>query len=223
MIYPPLNNPEHSQKALDAILSSRILIFNPYRVSDSELLEIVENASWGGEYDLTQAVVMTFTRLRQVGSEGDFDGIYFRLGKNANEAFLPASWIYYGVTSNDTCRKTRHICGKRILRNEKDIRWLVGKRVFISHFIKGYNISRGTRVAYRMHRLYGNKEQDAKTIREAMCAAKIEMLERVIAYPYSMDYLYCSRNFFEYEPRIRRAIDIISHYSDITPPPDPAN
>lgn len=220
MYLPPRNDLEYSQRALDAILSSRRLIFNPYTVSDSRLIGIVENSTWGGRYDITQAVVMTFTRLRRVAGPKEFDGIYFRLGLSPSESLIPASAIRYGVTANDTAQRVRHTCGSRVFRHDKDVEWLVGKRVFISRIIHGYDIPGHDQVAYRMHRLCGRPEKDAAIIREAMCSAKIEMLERILKYPEGSDYLSCRRGFFDYEPRIRRAIDIISRYPEITPPPD---
>lgn len=221
MFLPPRNDLDYSRKALEAILSSRRLIFNPYTVSDSRLIEIVERAYWGNQFDLTQAVIMTFTRLRNVPGPNEFDGIYFKLGRQPGESLIPAWWIYNGISSNETASMVRHTCDKRILRNPRDVAWLVGKKVFISRVIRGYSIRLTPMVAYRMHRLCGKTHKDAAKIREAMCSAKIEMLERILTYPECVDYLSCSRGFFDYEPRIRRAIEIISHYSDTIPPADP--
>lgn len=216
MHLPPRNDLEYSRQALNAILSSRRLIFNPYSVSDALLMEMVWNSPWGGRYDLTQAVIMTFTGLRGIPGPKEFDGIYFKLGLSPNESFIPASTIYYGVTANDSAQRVRHTCGRRVLRNRNDVKWLVGKRVFVSRTIRGYNIRGEEKVAYRMHRLTGNIVKDAATIREAMCSAKIEMLERVLNYPEGRDYLSCSPGFFDYESRIRKAIEIISRYPTAT-------
>ncbi len=219
MIFPPRNDLEYSQKALNAILSRKRLIFNPYTISDSNLLKLVNNASWGDKYDITQAVILTFTRLNYKDRRQEtIDRIYFRLGSNDKESFIPASWIIYGITSKENARKFRSSCGNRILRNENDLKWIVGKKFFVSYIIRGYSICSEPRVAYRMHRLYGNVAKDAAIIRRAMCEGKIEMLKRVMTFPHCEDYLSCSPNLFDYKTRISRAIGIISHYSEITPP-----
>ncbi len=73
---------------------------------------------------------------------------------------------------------------------------------------------------YHMHRLTGNLHRDAATIRRAMCESKITMLERLLANPECPDYLNCTKNFIEYEPRIRRAIALIRNYPTYPTPQD---
>lgn len=124
-----------------------------------------------------------------------------------------------GITANDTLKLERSILGSRRLCNRDDVRKLEGKRVFVSRTVRGVDIRGCGRVAYRMHRLTGREEIDAVIIREGMCAAKIEMLERLLAYPECPDYLSCSKNLFDYEPRVRKAIGIIRRYH-LTPVPD---
>ena len=61
MYVPPRNDPDYSHHRLREILARKRLRFNPYTVSDKRLMDIVNVARWGDEYDITQAVVLEFT------------------------------------------------------------------------------------------------------------------------------------------------------------------
>lgn len=212
MYVPPKNDLEYSRQRLDRIMGSARLRFNPYRVSDERLLEIVDAGYWGDEYDLTQILTMTFTRLREVNDSRKFDGIYMRIGLQEEEVFIPTGTFTHGVTANDTVRNERSRIGKKSIRNENDVASLVGKRVFVSHVIRGVNMFGAPKCAYRMRRLSGKPAKDAELIRHAIIESKIEMLERVLSYPESPDYLSCRKNLFDYESRILRAISLIRQF-----------
>lgn len=140
-----------------------------------------------------------------------------KIGHN-EEVFIPKGALTYGITANDSRRRERSRIGHKEIRNDEDVVALVGKRVFVSRVIRGENIFGSGKCAYRMHRLSGNERRDAGVIREAMCAAKIEMLERVLQYPESPDYLSCSKGLIDYESRIRRVIEIIRGYPEFLVP-----
>lgn len=214
----PLNNLENSTMRLNAFLSSRRLIFNPYSVSDRNLLRIVHRSGWGGEFDIVQAVVMTFTRLRPVTGVREFDGIFFRLGEDPTESFIYSSAFTYAPTAFDSLRQERSMVNNRRITNADHVAALVGKRYFISRIIHCRN-GRGYHTpAYKMIRLKGNIGKDAQAIRRSMCEAKIEMLQRILDHPECDRHLNCSRDFFDYRTPILRTIDMISHYPDILPP-----
>lgn len=80
---PPKNDVEYSMHRLDSILSRRRLIFNPYTVSDSRLMEIVRSMTWGDDYDITEMTVMKFTRLRPIKDYREFDGIFMTVGPSS--------------------------------------------------------------------------------------------------------------------------------------------
>lgn len=215
MLVPPRNDLEYSRQRLINILSSSRLRFNPYSVSDKRLIEIVRASGWGDEFDITQAVIMTFTRLRNTNNWKKFDGIYATIGNSTDEVFIPSNTFIFGVTANDTLRRERSIIGKTPIRTEIDVAKLTGKTVFVSRVIRGVNIFGSNKVSYRMHRLKDNLEKDAKIIREAMCDAKIEMLERIINYPQCPDYLSCRKDFFDYTSHINKAIDVIRKFPEL--------
>lgn len=216
----PLDNLENSQMRLNRILSSRRLIFNPYSVSDKRLMEIVECSGWGDEFDIVQAAMLTFTRLRPVADIRKFDGIFCRLGQDPGEAFIYSSSFTNAPTAFDTLHQERSMIGKRRITNDSHVAALVGKRFFISRIIHCRNARGYYAPAYKMTRLKGNLANDAAAVRLSMCEAKIEMLHRILDHPECERYLDCSPGLFDYCSRILRAIDIISHFPDTTPPSD---
>ncbi len=220
MYYPPKNDIELSRHRLDIILERRRLRFNPYRVSNKKLLEYAWQGTWGNTDDLTQMVVMRFCRLREVDDCRRYDGLYIRIGNAEEEFFIARKRFIEPVTAHDTLKQTRSIYGSCTICNDKDILNLVGKTVFISRIIHGYTIQGSGTAAYRMHRLWHEPEKNAATIRQAMCEAKIEMLQRLMDYPESPLHLSCSKGFFDYETPIRQAMEAIRRYSDTPVPED---
>ena len=168
MYIPPKNDIEYSRSRLDAIMRRRRLSFNPYTVSDSRLLEIAHTTGWGNDYDLTQIVVIRFTRLAPIDYTKRYGGIYMTIGNSGEEIYLPGWEIASPGPAIDSGRIERFMLGKRILYNDRDIEWLVGKKVFVSHAIRVGSISGAVRLAYRMHRLCGNPGKDAATLLKAL-------------------------------------------------------
>lgn len=216
----PLDDLEYSLQRLNRIMGRRRLSFNPYTVSDERLMEIVETTGWGNEYDIVQIVKVYFTRLREVKDVSRFDGIYMRVGNSSDEVFLSAWQLKYGVTASDTLNRERSMLGKRIIRNDDDVEWLVGKTAFVSHTIPGHLPDGKERVAYRMHRLKGDLVKDAATVRHAMCEAKVYMLRRILEHPESYNYLDCNPGFFDYRSRIELAIKLIENFHKVEIPKD---
>ena len=216
----PKNDLAYSMMRLERFLRSRRLIFNPYTVSDSRLIEIAEHAELGDWFDLTDFAILRFTHLLKVNDVRELVGVFFTVGKGQREVYLPARQIIYGITASDSCRQVRSTLGKRKLYNHEDIKKLVGKRVFLSRVIKGVNLNGEFLRALKMYKLTGDTKRDAAIIRPAACEAKIEMLERLIENPDAQVYLDCKKGFFDYETRIRRAIEIIRHYHEYPIPED---
>ncbi|MDE5869555.1 MAG: hypothetical protein K2H18_04925 [Muribaculaceae bacterium] len=219
MLISPLNNPEVSQARLDKIMSRRRLSFNPYTVSDKRLLDIVSSTGWGSDMDLVQLIILHFLRLRLVSDYRKFDGIVLNVGYSKEEIFLPTGSLIYPVTARDTLQGVRSTYGSRPIRNADDVERLVGRTVFVSHTIRGTDINGNGQVAYKMHPLWGDIHKQAATIRRAMINSKIEMLERMLAYPENPDFLSCRKGLIDYEPRIRRAIELIRKFPE-TPIPE---
>lgn len=165
-------------------------------------------------------VIMTFTRVDEPNSFGEYSGIYFRVGLSQEELFLSRSALIYPVAAHDTLHATRHLYGKSPIRHDEDILHLVGKTVFVSRTIHGFRPRERYGVAYKMHRLVGKLAKDATVIREAMCTAKIEMLERLLAYPESPWHLDCEKGLIDYETPIRALMNRIRLYPQTPVPSD---
>lgn len=214
----PLNDLGKSMARLDAILKRRRLTFNPYSVSDARLMEIVDLGTWGNELDITQIIKIHFTRLRPVHDIRKSDGIFMHVGTSTDDVFIPNGRFLYGISAYDTHHSVYTTAGSRQIRHYEDIEWLVGKVFFISHMICGIGYNSLPRVAYRMHRLYGKPSRDAAIVRKAICDAKIDMLQRILANPECELYLDCSPDLFDYKTRINRAIALIRQFPN-TPIP----
>lgn len=199
-------------------MSRKRLSFNPYTVSDERLMTIVENAGWGDEYDITQIVKLHFTRLREVCDIRRFDGIFIKIGVSDDEVFIPSGSLKYRVTAFDTLQGERTMYGTKPIRRDEDIQHLVGKSAFVSHTIRGHNISGQHKIAYIMHPLSGNIHKDAAMIREKMCKAKIKMLQRILDHPECEYFLNCRPGLFDYTSRINLAIELIRHFNEVIPP-----
>lgn len=221
MYIPPKNDLAYSQWRLNSIMSQKRLIFNPYCVSDQRLMEIVRTTGWGCLMDITELTSVHFTRLRAVNDYRRHDGIYMLVANDPTEIFIPFGTLKNPITANDTIQPERTWVGKRPIRNVDDIERLVGKTYFVSRIIRGCNIRGFGAAAYRMHRLTGKTDKDASVVRKAIIEAKIEMLERMLKNPQSPDFLSCSKGLFDYESRIRKAIQVISHFPDTLPPAAP--
>ena len=220
MYIPPKNDLSYSMERLDRIMRRQRLKFNPYTVSNKRLLEIVHSGEWGGEWDIVDIVAVHFPQLHESNDYRIHDGIMMTVGKSPEEIFIPFSALQIPMTADDTIKQERSWIGKKPIRNIEDIEKMVGKTYFVSRRIRGTNIRGTSRSAYRMVRLTGNVSKDAMKIREAIIAAKIEMLERVLSNPECRHYLSCSSGFFDYGTRIRQAIRLIKRFPDIQPPLD---
>lgn len=117
----PYNNLEYSKRRLEIILNRRRLLFNPYTVSDSRLLEIANTTDWGCQYDITEFVTFHFTRLEAVKDWRNFKGIYVKIGYSDSEVFINKGTLMDGVAATDTLRRERTLAGKKPIRSEKDI------------------------------------------------------------------------------------------------------
>lgn len=220
MFIKPKNDLGFSLNRLDKIMSRRRLSLNPYAFSDRRLLEIAMSTDWGSQIDITEIVIMKFTRLRRAQNLYGYDGIYFQRGNCEEEIFLPSGRLWHRVTANDTIKGENTTYGTKKILHPWDVEYLVGKRAFVSHLIKGVDPNLRNHLAYRMHPLRGNKANQATTIRQAMCRAKLIMLQRILDNPTSPDTLSCSPGFFDYQTRILRAMELIRRFPDHPIPKD---
>lgn len=66
-----LRDVESYRERLALFLSDRCLLFNPYLVSDEQLVDAAGHQKWRGPFSLTQMVILKFLRVESEGSACD--------------------------------------------------------------------------------------------------------------------------------------------------------
>ena len=82
-----------AHERLNAILSDKVMRFNPYLVDDEALLECAERGHWLDFPSLTQMVVFHFHKIREVKSRFTYDTIDFNIGQKKETLSLPLGQI----------------------------------------------------------------------------------------------------------------------------------
>lgn len=210
---PATATPAEAAERLDAILSDRLLWFNPYRVADADLLECAERGHWLPFPSITQMMVFHFHKSTQ-----EFpDCLSFNIGMSDYE---------YHLNLNSLTMPMTHVVSRKpvwTLLNgchliPSNLHTLPGRSMFVSHAVICERITGKREPAYRMHRLYGGVCRRAAVIRESMCTAKIDMLQEVLAYPLHPDYLGNTCDRSGYASKIDCAIKQIRLFPTSTPP-----
>lgn len=184
-----LRDVESYRERLALFLADRCLLFNPYLVSDEQLVDAAGRQKWRGPFSLTQMVILKFLRVESEGCAcGTRERIIYTVG-DTNQKFCERMETFtYPQTAGDSLRQVRHTFNGRKITHHRHVCNLVGKRVFVSR-----NIITCTPYGFgkvmSMHRLTGDVAKDARTMREAMIDARLEMLGRLLAYPEFQFYL----------------------------------
>lgn len=210
-----LTSPAEVRRRLEAILGDKVLRFNPYSVDDATLLACAERAGWLPWPSLTQMAVFHFQDIRKVDWTNPYKAIFFHIGSNPREMSLSMNMLTRRVIYTATLRQIHVMVNGRPLTNETTVERMQGNDYFVSHALPARTETGHGRNAYRMYRLKGNEEQKAAMIREKMIESKIAMLQEIIAYPYTPQYLRCSRNFIDYVSPIEAAISAIRRFPEI--------
>ncbi len=202
---------EEAKQRLEAILSDKVMRFNPFRVGDAELLACAERARWRPFPALTQMVIFHFSNIRTVVTHHEFEAIFFRVGNSKSEQYFPLGDFIHTIAHHTHKMQIRtQIDGKNITRS--NIANLQNRSFFVSHAVVGTRYLQQYMFAYRMHRLRGDTAEQANTIRNQMCRAKIAMLEELMTYPASLIYLGYNGSDLDYTTPIRTALATFAQY-----------
>lgn len=175
---------------LRMFLNDKLLRFNPYLIENEKLLEGIGKMRWRGMYSLTQMVILKFLDVQRLtDSEFSQEKVIYTIGDSAEEITEHMSAFTCKRTAADSLQQIRSTINNRPITQTCQIHSLIGKRIFVSRNVITVKPGGGFGKAMRMHRLKGNPEEDAAIIREAAVAAKLEMLERLLAYPHANIYL----------------------------------
>lgn len=212
-----LTDREEVEARLHAILADRVMRFNPYRVADETLLECAGRAEFLPFPTLTQMVILHFVRVIPYSATNPREKIVFRIGADEREYRMPMSALDNKFTYRANRRQNWHLVNGKRITNSGMVEKMMGKSYFVSHLLLGDLNYGEKRPLYRMFRLKGDNATMASEIRAHMCESKIEMLEEVLKYPFSPDYLRCSRHFIDYTTPIRAFIETVRHFPDAKP------
>lgn len=180
---------ESYRQRLGLILGDSLLLFNPHSISDERLMSGLEKMRWRGASSLTQAVILTFTGVRNEGCGLTArEWVTYRVGDSEEEVSESMVSLTCRRTACDSLRQVRHTINGYPVRDARQIRALTRRRAFVSRNIIT-STGRGFGKAMSMHRLKGELAEDAATVRVAMLAAKQEMLGRLLEYPSCSIYL----------------------------------
>lgn len=175
---------------LRMFLNDKLLRFNPYLIENEKLLEGIGKMRWRGIYSLTQMVILNFRDVQRLtDSEFSQEKVIYTLGDSEEEITEHMSAFTCKRTAADSLQQIRSTINDQRITQPCQIHSLIGKRVFVSRNVITVTPGGSFGKVMRMHRLKGTPEEDAAIIREAAVAAKLEMLERLLAYPHANIYL----------------------------------
>lgn len=207
-----MNDLEYSRMRLEKILSSRKLNYNPYEVSNEELIQTFNSFTWGNSFEITDSVIMNFTEIRKLEWINSFEALVYTLGSWSDEHIISINRFFDDIKANDSHKNIYTILNGRPFSSIKEIKNLVGKKVLVTHCIGGNDTWGKSRNAYFMHTLHDDIAKDAKIIRSESFKSKLEMLNRLLQYPESCDYLNCTKSLFDLETPIKEKIEMIKKY-----------
>lgn len=175
---------------LRVFLNDKLLRFNPYLIENGKLLEGIGKMRWRGMYSLTQMVILKFLDVQKLNdSEFSQEKVIYTIGDSAEEITEHMSAFTCKRTAADSLQQMRSTINNRPITQTCQVHSLIGKRVFVSRNVITVTPGGSFGKVMRMHRLKGTPEEDAAIIREAAVATKLEMLERLLAYPHANIYL----------------------------------
>lgn len=175
---------------LNRFLSDKCLLFNPYTVSDRKLWDGIRKMRWGGEFSLTQMLLLKIEDIKCEG--GDLrvrEHLVCRIG-DSTETIIKAMHAFTTKRpAADSLQQVRCTINGHPIRYSRQIHPLVGKTVFVSRAITTVTRWQSYSRALAMHRLKGDLAVDAAIIRAAIVNSKLEMLDRLLRYPHAHIYL----------------------------------
>lgn len=209
-----LTDPAAVAARLHAILADRVMLFNPYTVSDESLLECAGRAEFLPFPTLTQMVILHFVRVIPYSASNPWEKIVFRIGSGEREYEMPMGALDNKFTYRANRRQNWSLVNGKRITNSGMVEKMMGKSYFVSHILLADRNYGEKRPLYRMFLLKGDSSAMAAEIRKRMCESKIEMLEEVLKYPFSPDYLQCRRHFIDYTSPIHAFIETVRHFPE---------
>lgn len=210
-----MNDIEYSKMRLEKILASQKLNYNPYKVSDKELIQTFNSFTWGNSFEITDCVIVSFKEIRRLEWINPFDALVYTLGSWSNEEVISINRFLDEINANDSKMTLRTTLDGKSFDSRQQVKLLVGKTVLISHYIQGKNSWGNFSNAYNMHTLSVDVEMDSKIIKTETYKSNIKMLQRLLRYPECSDYIFCNKSLFDIETPIKQKIDFIKAFPNV--------
>lgn len=135
-------------------------------------------------------VILNFLDIQSSVNGNSYDGkVVYSLGDSKDEITEYMSEFICRRTAADSLQQIRSTINNQRITQPRQIYSLIGKKVFVSRNVTTLTSRGRMGKAMRMHRMKCKPEEDADIIRDAAISAKLEMLERLLAYPYAHVYL----------------------------------
>lgn len=162
----------------------------------------------------TQMAVFHFHEIKSLKfNNTDYDAIYYSIGDSPTRYSMAVSTLFRTFSNHATYKSIHVQINGHNITNPHMVEKLQGKHLFVSHIIPE-NVNNSTRKpGYRFHRLRGNLHVQADIIRRSMCEGKIKILEDIMNYPASPNYLGQSPPFDCYTP-LWHAIEAVRHFPE---------
>ncbi len=134
------SSPENAWERLRAILSDKVLCFNPYLVDDKALIECAMRGYWRPLPALTQMLIFNFQNIRKVKAphHREFDAIFYRVGSAPEEYYFPIRAFIMGTSYRPTRHTELQMIGKQRITNHTLVENMQHKSYFVSHGLKGH-------------------------------------------------------------------------------------
>lgn len=200
------------EERLSQLLADKVMRFNPYVVDDHTLLECAARARFLPLPSLTQMVIFHFLDIRKVFHNFSYEAIFYRIGNCPETFHISVPSLTNSISHYYTKQSIHSRFNKAILTNFSMVEKMQNRSFFISNFIPGCRPNQSFNMAFRFHRLKGDEHSQADTIRRSMCAAKIEMINEVLTYPWSECHLKARPITFDYRTPLLHAIQIINNF-----------
>ena len=210
-----MNKLEYSKMRLKNILASQKLNYNPYKVSDKELIQTFNSFTWGNSFEITDCVIISFKEIRRLEWINPYDALVYTLGSWSNEQVISINRLLDEIKANDSKKTLRTTLDGKSFDSRQQVKLLVGKTVLISHDIQGVNSWGNFSNAYTMHTLSGEVKIDSKIIRTETYKSKIKMLLRLLKYLECSDYIFCDKSLFDIETPIKQKIEFIKTFPNV--------
>lgn len=128
-----LQSPDDVRARLHAILSDKVMRFNPYAVDDQTLIDCAGRATWQALPALTQMVIFHFKELCMIRWKHDYEGAFFTIGDSDELLHVSMSSLTDRLTYSATRSQVHVMVDDKPLTNRRMVERMLGKDYIVTH------------------------------------------------------------------------------------------